>query len=182
MIRWQLQLAPPPFLIETTFSYTRVLMEFERGFCPDVAPVFFYTDLTMEKKATKIIDVCYDGDDLERVARHCGIAESEVIRLHSQPTYLVHCLGFAPGFPYLSGLSEHLHTPRLDTPRTLIPAGSVGIGGGQTGIYPLATAGGWNLIGRICESLFDPAASSDQCTLLQAGDRVKFRPVPSFSP
>lgn len=180
LIRKQLLCAPPPFLIDATFSYTRVLLEFEQGHRPEAAPIFRAMKGTMGGTTTKVIDVCYDGEDLERVARHCAISVMELIRLHSQTTYRVHFLGFAPGFPYLSGLPEQLHTPRLETPRILIPAGAVGIGGGQTGIYPLATAGGWNLIGRIREPLFDPAAPLDRCTLLQPGDLLKFRPVTSF--
>jgi KipI family sensor histidine kinase inhibitor len=179
-IRQQLQQDPPPYLTEATFSYTRVLLEFEQGRCPAVAPLFREMRLTMVESETKTIDVCYDGEDLERVARHCGMTVADVIRWHSQATYRVHCLGFAPGFPYLSGLPACLHTPRLDTPRIRIPAGAVGIGGGQTGIYPLTTAGGWNLIGRIQERLFDPKATREQCTLLKAGDLLQFRPVPSF--
>ncbi|MFY7818884.1 MAG: 5-oxoprolinase subunit PxpB [Akkermansiaceae bacterium] len=180
VIRKQLETRPPEHLIESTFSYTRVLLEFELGNCPDEAPSFSWLSLPIHMPNIKVIDVCYDGLDLRRVSEFCGLTESEVIRLHSEPIYRVHFLGFAPGFPYMSGLSQRLFTPRLDTPRVCIPAGSVGIGGEQTGIYPLPTPGGWNLIGRIREKLFDPSAPQDQCTLFKAGDRIQFRPVTSF--
>ena len=181
MIRRQLEENPPPHLREATFAYTRVLLEFEPEQCPPLALEFFLTEQQNTSAIIKIIDVCYDGEDLQRVARHCGLTVDEVIEKHSAALYQVHFLGFAPGFPYLSGLPACLHTPRLDSPRTRITAGSVGIGGGQTGIYPLPTAGGWNIIGRINVPLFDPYAPLDSCTLLQAGDELQFRAVSSFS-
>ena len=124
------------------------------------------------------IPVCYDielGPDLPEVARHAGISEEEVIRLHSSPTYLVYFLGFSPGFVYLGGLPEILHTPRLATPRPSIAGGSVGIAGSQTGIYPVDSPGGWRLIGRTPLRMFDPEATPP--TRLQPGDRMKFVPI-----
>jgi antagonist of KipI len=124
------------------------------------------------------IPVCYGGEegpDLAAVAAHAGISLAGVIQLHSAPRYLVHAIGFAPGFPYLGGLPEKLRMPRLDTPRTTVPAGSVGIGGAQTGVYPLATPGGWHLIGRTSRRLFDPTRAEP--SLLRVGDRVRFQPV-----
>lgn len=124
------------------------------------------------------IPVCYGGEfglDLEGVARHAKITTSDVIKLHAEPDYHVCAIGFTPGFPYLSGLPEKLHTPRRPTPRVRVPAGSVGIGGMQTGIYSLPTPGGWQLIGRTPLKLFDLA--SDHPALLQVGDEVKFRPI-----
>lgn len=121
------------------------------------------------------IPVCYGevyGPDLETVAQHTGLAPEEVIRLHTTPEYLVYMIGFAPGFPYLGGLDERLRTPRKDTPRLKIPAGAVGIAGAQTGIYPLETPGGWQLIGRTPLQLFRPDAEPP--SLLQAGDRIRF--------
>jgi inhibitor of KinA len=179
-IRRELLRLPPPALKEFTFSYTRVLLEFETGRCPASAPSFKKSSQATAKRETKIIDVCYDGEDLERVARHCRMSKAEVIRCHSEALYRVHFLGFAPGFPYLSGLPSCLHTPRLDTPRVRIPAGAVGIGGAQTGIYPLPTAGGWNLIGRVREALFNPLTSAETCTMLQPGDLIQFRSLASF--
>lgn len=93
------------------------------------------------------IPVCYDGPDLERLARTHGLAIEEVIRIHSDTDYRIAMIGFRPHFPYLIGLDPRLETPRLKTPRTRVPAGSVGIGGAQTGIYPEDSPGGWNLIG-----------------------------------
>ncbi len=182
MIRRQLENNPPPHLREATFAYTRVLLEFHPEHCPAQSPDFFLTENSTVSAKIKTIDVCYDGEDLERVARHCGLTVEEVIAQHSAATYQVYFLGFAPGFPYLSGLPACLHTPRLDSPRPRIAAGSVGIGAGQTGIYPLPTAGGWNIIGRIQDPLFDPSAPLDSCTLLEAGDTLHFRAVPSFPP
>ena len=124
------------------------------------------------------IPVCYGGEfgeDLEFVAQHHGLSENEVIALHSSAEYLVHMIGFAPGFPYLGGLPERIRTPRRATPRLRIPAGSVGLAGGQTGIYPLATPGGWQLIGRTPRALFKP--SDRPPSLLVAGDQVRFRPI-----
>jgi len=112
------------------------------------------------------------GPDLEEVARHCGLSEAEVVRRHTRPEYRVFMLGFAPGFPYLGGLDPALATPRRSTPRTRIPAGSVGIAGAQTGIYPLETPGGWRIIGRTGLRLFDPALE-EPCRL-RPGDRLRF--------
>lgn len=97
-----------------------------------------------------------DGPDLPEVARHAGLTEEEVIAHHTFPTYRVYMLGFAPGFPYLGGLDPRIACPRLKTPRTRVPAGSVGIAEQQTGIYPLATPGGWQIIGRTPAPLFRP--------------------------
>ena len=113
-----------------------------------------------------------DGPDLEHVARHTGFTPHEVVRLHSQAEYLVYFLGFLPGFAFLGGLPPELATPRRDEPRMAVPARSVGIGGAQTGIYPLVSPGGWQLIGRTPLELFDPRAESP--TLLRPGDRVRF--------
>ena len=125
------------------------------------------------------IPVCYGGEfgpDLDTVAAHTGLSTAEVVRRHAEPTYAVAMIGFAPGFPYLMGLPKELATPRHDTPRLRVPAGSIGIGGGQTGIYPLPTPGGWNLIGRTPRRLFRPEHTRP--TLLRAGDRVTFRSIP----
>ena len=113
-----------------------------------------------------------DGPDLADVAAHAGISESEVVRLHQAASYTVAFIGFSPGFPYLLGMPDALATPRLATPRSRIAAGSVGIGGAYTGIYPQATAGGWRLIGRTDASLFDP--SGDPPALLAPGAAVRF--------
>ena len=114
------------------------------------------------------------GPDLGEVARHVGLTEKQVVELHSSADYVVWFLGFQPGFPYLGGLPEQLATPRRAEPRLQVPAGSVGIGGSQTGIYPLATPGGWQLIGHTSLPLFDPAR--DEPVLLRPGDTVRFIP------
>jgi KipI family sensor histidine kinase inhibitor len=121
------------------------------------------------------IPVCYDAEfglDLDDVARHANLSVEEVVRVHSSATYLVCFLGFSPGFAYLGGLPEVLHTPRLATPRRMVAGGSVGIAGSQTGIYPMDSPGGWKLVGRTPLRMFDPLAQPP--TRLQPGDRVQF--------
>ena len=115
------------------------------------------------------------GPDIGFVAENAGMSESEVIEIHSGADYLVYAMGFSPGFPYLGGLDPRLNTPRLTTPRTLIPGGSVGIAETQTGAYPVASPGGWQLIGRTPLRLFDP--ESDPPAVINAGDRVRFIPL-----
>lgn len=124
------------------------------------------------------IPVCYGGDfglDMDHVARHCGIGAGEVALRHSGASYLVHAIGFTPGFPFLGGLPASLATPRRETPRARVPAGSVGIGGSQTGVYPITSPGGWQIIGRTPLALFRPDRSP--ASLLRAGDRVRFTPI-----
>jgi inhibitor of KinA len=124
------------------------------------------------------IPVCYDtefGLDLLDLADHAKISPEEVIQLHSSATYLVYFLGFSPGFAYMGGLPEKLHMPRLATPRGQVAAGTVGIAGSQTGIYPVDSAGGWRLIGRTPWRMFDPNA--DPPTRLQPGDTVRFSAI-----
>lgn len=121
------------------------------------------------------IPVCYGGEfgeDIAFVASHAGLTEQEVIDIHTSRDYLIFMLGFLPGFAYLGDLDKRLHTPRLSNPRTSIPAGSVGIGGEQTGIYPLASPGGWQLIGRTPVRPYDPEA--EQPILYSAGDYIRF--------
>jgi len=124
------------------------------------------------------IPVCYEPEfapDLDEVAQHAQISAKEVVELHSAADYRVACIGFVPGFPFMSGLPKKVATPRRDTPRKEIPSGSVGIGGAQTGIYPLRSPGGWNLIGRTPLKLFDPTKNPP--VLLRVGDRVRFRAI-----
>lgn len=116
-----------------------------------------------------------DGPDLPALAARHGLSVPEVVARHSAPVYEVVMVGFLPGFPYLRGLPDALRTPRLPTPRALVPTGSVGIGGAQTGVYPCASPGGWHLIGRTDTALFD--VSHAPPALLRAGDRVRFVPV-----
>jgi KipI family sensor histidine kinase inhibitor len=129
--------------------------------------------------ATIAVPVCYENEfapDLEEVARHAGLSPDEVVRRHSNGDYRVSCVGFTPGFPYLSGLPPELATPRRASPRKEIPAGAVAIGGTQTGIYPRKSPGGWNIIGRTPLRLFDVERKPP--ALFQAGDRVRFRKIP----
>jgi len=135
-----------------------------------------------ERAAFRIVHVpvCYGGElgpDLGFVAEHAGLSPDEVVRLHAEPLYRVYMLGFTPGFPYLGGLSPRIAAPRLDQPRARVAAGSVGIAGPQTGIYPIESPGGWRVIGRTPLRLFDPAAVEP--FLLRAGDRLRFRAVSS---
>ncbi|MEI4768331.1 5-oxoprolinase subunit PxpB [Psychrobacillus sp. FJAT-51614] len=126
------------------------------------------------------IPVCYGGEfgpDLEKVANYHNMSTEEVIRIHSESECLVYMLGFAPGFPFMGGMDERISTPRKETPRLSIKPGSVGIAGKQTGIYPLETPGGWQIIGRTPLDLFLPHMSPP--TLLQAGDIIRFVPIPS---
>ncbi|MDT3666417.1 5-oxoprolinase subunit PxpB [Cronobacter dublinensis] len=125
------------------------------------------------------IPVVYGGDggpDLADVARHAGISEKQVVEKHSQVDYVVYFIGFQPGFPYLGGLAPELATPRRAEPRLSVPAGSVGIGGSQTGIYPLPTPGGWQIIGHTPLALFNPQKNPPG--LLAPGDTVRFVPQP----
>jgi len=115
------------------------------------------------------------GPDLPAVARHARLGEKEVVARHSSAPYYVYCLGFAPGFPYLGGLSCRLHCPRRDEPRQSIPGGSVGIGGQQTGVYPQPGPGGWQLIGRTPCQLF--AARRQPPSVIAPGNLLRFRPV-----
>jgi KipI family sensor histidine kinase inhibitor len=115
------------------------------------------------------------GPDLEEVARHCNMRPEEVVALHCAGEYLVYFLGFSPGFPYLGGMDSALATPRRATPRKSVAAGSVGIAGSQTGIYPLDSPGGWQIIGRTEARIFDPYRNPPE--LLRMGDRVRFAPV-----
>lgn len=114
------------------------------------------------------------GPDLESVASHCGLHVEDVIRIHSEMIYTVYMMGFTPGYPYMGKLDDALVTPRLDTPRTRVPAGTVAIAGSQTGIYSIESPGGWNLIGWTPLKLFD--LESDSPFLFSPGDEVKFIP------
>jgi inhibitor of KinA len=131
-----------------------------------------------ETPRTIEIPVCYGGEfgpDLQFVAEQNGLTTDEVVQIHSGREYLVYMIGFAPGFPYLGGMSERIQAPRRSSPRLTIPAGTVGIAGMQTGVYPIETPGGWQIIGRTPEALFRPNEGSP--SLLQTGDLVRFRPI-----
>jgi inhibitor of KinA len=124
------------------------------------------------------IPVVYGGEygpDLEFVATHNGLTPEEVIEIHTSGTYLIYMLGFTPGFPFLGGLSERLFTPRLKTPRAVVPAGSVGIANNQTGIYPIDSPGGWQLIGKTPVRLYQP--DQEEPILLKPGNVLKFKRI-----
>jgi inhibitor of KinA len=134
--------------------------------------------VTLSEPRQLEIPVCYGGEhgpDLIEVSEIHGMTPAEVSELHSSNIYVVYFLGFVPGFAYLGELPEALVTPRLATPRRRVPAGSVGIAGRQTGVYPLATPGGWRLLGRTPISMFRP--DRDGLSLLSIGDRVRFAPI-----
>ena len=124
------------------------------------------------------IPVCYDGEyapDMQNMTELLGLTKEEIIEIHTSRDYLIYMIGFLPGFPYLGGMDERIEAPRLDSPRTSIPAGSVGIGGKQTGIYPLASPGGWRLIGRTPVKIYDP--EREEPIFYKAGDRIRFYPI-----
>lgn len=130
------------------------------------------------KKRIVEIPVCYGnglGPDIDFVAEHAGLSVEEVIKIHSAKPYLIYMLGFQPGFPYLGGLDERIHTPRLDSPRLKLEAGSVGIGGAQTGLYPMESPGGWQIIGLTPVRCYNPDA--EKAIPYQAGDYIRFVPI-----
>lgn len=174
----------PPGLAEFVPAFTTLLLRFRAGQTPDEAALRHASEgwqsggASPEASRRVELPVHYAGPDLLRVAEHAHLTPDEVIERHAAATYRVHCLGFAPGFPYLGGLDPRLHTPRLASPRPRVPAGSVAIGGEHTGIYSIASPGGWNLIGQTSEALFKPEADSLETMFrLRAGDRVRFHPV-----
>ena len=140
--------------------------------------------IALEKRLSQIkippsetveIPVCYGGEfgpDIQFVAKHNSITEADVVRIHSTAEYTIYMIGFTPGFPFLGGLPKELHTPRLETPRSFVPERSVGIANNQTGIYPLASPGGWQLIGKTPLKLFSPEHTNP--FIYKVGDRIKF--------
>ncbi len=115
------------------------------------------------------------GKDIQRVVQFSRLSEDEIIQRHQSGNYLVYFLGFSPGFPYIGGMDQDLKTPRLQTPRKRVPQGSVAIAGGQTGIYPFPSPGGWNLIGRTPLKIFN--ISNPKNSLIQMGDKVQFKSI-----
>jgi len=168
----------PPGVVELVPAYRTVLIVADPGQAEaldelaDRLPGLELPPAEAVAGETVEIPVRYDGEDLPEVAGLTGLEPEEVVRRHTAPEYTVAFLGFSPGFPYLVGLDPALEVPRRDTPRTSIPAGSVGLAGNQTGIYPTATPGGWQLIGRTQVTLFDPAR--DPPALLAPGTRLRF--------
>jgi KipI family sensor histidine kinase inhibitor len=180
---------PPAGLTELTPGLTTLLVEFnpkERTGLPPIGTELLdrlgqISSFRPPERPCVQVPVNYDGQDLERVARLHELTTAKVIELHAAPLYRVAMIGFSPGFPYLEGLDARLHTPRLDSPRPRVPAGSVGIGSAHAGIYPMETPGGWNIIGHTDVKIFDPERGGhpgceDAMFLLRPGDRVKFIP------
>lgn len=128
-----------------------------------------------QELAEKRIPVWYDGPDLDDVAKHTGLDRYTIVHLHTEPVYRVYMIGFVPGFPYLGGMDKRLATPRRETPRLRIAAGSVGIAGEQTGVYPMETPGGWQIIGQTPLNLFD--MTREQPSFLALGDRLRFEAI-----
>ncbi|MTH52843.1 5-oxoprolinase subunit PxpB [Bacillus mangrovi] len=177
-----------PWLVEYIPAFTNVTLLFDLQYFRDerdphavieeeVSLILSAKQSDTHSKAihTVKIPVCYDeefGMDLDEVAAHNGISKEEVIEIHTSGHYPVYMIGFSPGFPYLGGMSEKIAAPRKEKPRPKIPAGSVGIAGTQTGVYPMETPGGWQIIGRTPLRLFD--AEQNPPALLKAGDSVEF--------
>lgn len=181
-----LEADPPPGMVELVPAFTTLTVFYDvmriadhEAFGREVLARAGRPVARAARKARLItIPVCYGGEhgpDLAAVAQQAKLTERQVIQLHAAETYRVGAVGFTPGFPYLIGLSPKLHTPRRSTPRKSVPAGSVAIGGAQTGVYPWASPGGWNLIGRTPLALFDAAA--EEPARLRVGDRVKFKAI-----
>lgn len=179
-----LDLIPAYSSLSILFDARRMLREFPQQqpydyMCKRVAlEIQKITEVNYSEGRLVEIPVCYDqsmAPDLERIARQNKLDPAEIIRLHSSRTYRVYMLGFLPGFPYMGAVDDRLATPRLASPRQLVPAGSVGIAGSQTGIYPLDAPGGWNLIGRTPLRLFDPNRAEP--ALLRPGDQIRFTPI-----
>lgn len=167
----------PAFATITVFYDLTIIGSFTR-FCLDLEQRVACADSTFASGGARVVEVpvCYGGEfgpDLGDVAAKSGLSLDEVVALHSGGSYVVQAIGFAPGFGYLGGLAEKIHTPRRATPRTLVPAGSVGIGGVLTAVYPFATPGGWNIIGRTPLRMFE--AIRTEPAILRAGDLVRFR-------
>jgi len=138
----------------------------------EALPALPVPDLERARGRVVEVPVVYDGADLAEVCRLTGLDSGQVVRRHTAVEYLVAFLGFTPGFPYLVGLDPALHVPRRASPRTAVPAGAVGLAGAQTGVYPAASPGGWQLVGRTEVVLFD--AQQDPPALLAPGDRLRF--------
>lgn len=194
---WRALAAEPlPGVSETVPAYTTVTVFYDawqvvQAGAPEAEIVPWLSALIRErikhppktaKEKSRLVEipVCYGGEfgpDLLRVAAQAKLSPEAVVKKHSAAKYLVYLVGFAPGFPYLGGLPKELITPRHAKPRMAVPAGSVGIGGEQTGIYPQSTPGGWNLIGRTPLRLF--SAGANPPAVLQAGDEVRFKAITS---
>src|ERR1700730_597459 len=176
-----LQDSRPSGLLSTVAAYASLLCRFDPGVTDtarleaSIRALEGHLDASIPSGAGVDIPTRYDGPDLADVALTKHLKPADVVNLHASREYLVYCVGFAPGFAYCGSLPDGLSVPRLASPRTRVPAGSVGIAGRQTGIYAVESPGGWNLIGRTTLRLFDTAA--DPPARFKAGDRLRFVPV-----
>ncbi len=181
-------LHPPTGTIEAVAAFTSVTVFYDPSKIPSFAGLRSAIEELAVRTAGKSdgsarlveIPVCYGGEfgpDLEDIATKCDLSPQRVVELHSGAEYVVQAIGFAPGFAYLGGLPPKIHTPRRITPRIEVSEGSVGIGGAQTGVYPFATPGGWNILGRTPLKMFD--ARRKDPAVLKSGDRVRFRVITS---
>ncbi|MBS7458740.1 5-oxoprolinase subunit PxpB [Coralloluteibacterium stylophorae] len=189
-LRARLDAGRPPWVLELVPAFASLAVVVDRGphggpaldaarewLLPHVAAL----DVGAGEDASPAVDIPVryggaGGPDLEPLAGELGMTPADLVARHAAGDYRVGMLGFAPGFPYLLGLDPALAAPRLATPRARVAAGSVGIGGAQSGIYPREGPGGWRIIGRTATVLFDPQRTP--ATLLRPGDRVRFVPVP----
>lgn len=167
------------FATVTIFYHLSEIGDFTT-FCQNVRMRLSQISVTplSDVRETVEIPICYAeeyGPDQKEIAAATGLRVDEIIALHAAGDYVVQAVGFAPGFAYLGGLDRRIHCPRRATPRTLVPAGSVGIGGALTAAYPFDSPGGWNLIGRTPLTLFDPAREIP--SLLKSGTAVRFRSI-----
>jgi TIGR00370 family protein len=173
-----------PGVVDVTSSYESVAVFFD---LPQVEPdiedkirvLIASAGVRVSGKKRRVqIPVCYDEEfalDLDRVANHTSLTPDAIVTLHSSAEYTVACIGFMPGFPFLTGLPQQLRVPRLESPRTKVSAGSVAIANAQAGVYPLESPGGWNVLGRTPLQLF--RVNENPPTLLRPGDCVQFRRI-----
>ena len=171
-----------PYYTAISIIYNPFEFKLHEGFNSiknEIEKIINSLDFSKEYKENIVeIPVCYGeelGPDIKYVAKHNNISVEDVIKIHTSGKYLVYMLGFAPGFPYLGGMNKKIATPRKETPRLKIPEGSVGIAGMQTGVYPIETPGGWQIIGRTPLQLFN--IESPKKSLLKCGDIVKFKSI-----
>lgn len=167
-----------PAFSSVAVIYNPIKIEYEKIY-PLLNEILYNLNPSLGKQKRVIeIPVCYGGEfgpDIQYVADYNKISVEEVIKIHSSGEYLVYMIGFAPGFPYLGGMSDKIATPRRESPRTVIPKGAVGIAGMQTGVYPISTPGGWRIIGSTPQQLFRPEEYPP--SLLKSGDIVNFYPI-----
>ena len=183
--------------------YSNILLNSQSSYIHNISPAYcsilvrLKNEVTMDEMLLKLKDifnnqkaikappsknikipVCYEGEfspDIKRVMKYTGYSKNEIITKHISGNYLVYFIGFSPGFPYIGGMDHSLETPRMKTPRTVVPAGSVAIGGSQTGIYPIQSPGGWNIIGRTHLTLFEWENIDN--SLIKIGTKIEFYPI-----